>query len=167
MNKLYIIMIVFSLFLSCSKLKKDIVIDILQDDQGQYDTNCYLIENDDSSLLYKTYNPVEVDTVLMKGGRTFYVLKEDLTTEEASYKYLIYDDTKHILYGSSDIFAIFDSISQDDIETIFNNSGEIKYKADDIDLKSNCLRIKYMVLDTIKYKYMNINKLGIPPYIRE
>ena len=168
MKKLYLIIIVSQFFLSCGNIKKDIAIDILQDGQGQYDTSCYLIQNGDSSLLYKTYNPVEVDTVLLKEGQTFYVLKEDLTTEEYSYEYFIYDATNDILYGSS-IFAmnaILDSISSNDIETIFNSNKRIEYKADNIDIKSNNLRIPYKVIDKIKYKFLELTKLGPPPYIR-
>lgn len=166
MGKIFSITVAVLFLLSCGCIdKQHIAIDTFQDCQGQYGTNCYLIQNGDSSLLYKTYNPVEVDTVLLKEGQTFYVLKEDITTEESLYEYLVYDTTNDILYDS-DILAILDSISSSDIAAIFNSNKKLEYKADDIDLKSNKLRIQYKATDKIKYMFLDLTQLGTPPYIR-
>jgi len=151
---------------SCKSAKVDIVIDVLPDTAGQYNTSCYLKKNQQKALLYHTYNPVEVDTIFHKCLGDIYVLKEDITTEEALYEYIIYDVRQNLLFESNH-FAVFDSISNDELEMIVKNHQSVEFKTHKINFDSDELYIKYRTQGKLRYKILKLSAIGEPPYIRK
>lgn len=130
-----------------------------------YSTDCYLSKGNDSILLYHTYNPVKLDTILMTdSGTNLFVLEEDIFSEEATFSYIVYDEENIFLYKSS-LNETLNFLTNSELRLSEMRVNKPIFRVDSISLDLKKLYVRYHING--KHNVLELYPVGEPPYTRE
>lgn len=96
------IVLVCVLLFGCSRDKRilDIEIGKYSSDRIEYDYLYRIEKCDVDKVVYQSYNPLRIDTIMNAGKSVLYVVNEDIEDQELTNKYIVYDFDNDKLYES-------------------------------------------------------------------
>lgn len=69
-------------------------------DNIEYEYSYCIKKQSDDRIIYQSYNPLRIDTIMNVGKSVLYVVNEDIEDQELTNKYIVYDFDNDKLYES-------------------------------------------------------------------